>query len=82
MWDPGVPGAGPKCFLASLSLGPLRSKVLVPIFNIQLDWKRKRTCRGEESQLIKSKAFTSSLNDSSSSGFSESKSSNGDLGDL
>jgi hypothetical protein len=35
VWDPGTPGAGPKCLLASLSLGPLSNKVLVPfiIFN-------------------------------------------------
>ena len=32
--EPGVPGAAPKCFLASLSLGPLRSKVFVPIIII------------------------------------------------
>jgi len=29
--DPGVPGAGPKCFLASLSLEALSKTVLVPI---------------------------------------------------
>ena len=31
VWDPGTPGAGPKCFLASLSLEALRRRVLVPI---------------------------------------------------
>ena len=30
-WDPGTPGAGPKCFLASLSFDALRRRVLVPI---------------------------------------------------
>lgn len=30
VWDPGTPGAGPKCFLASLSLEALRRRVLVP----------------------------------------------------
>lgn len=34
MWEPGTPGAAPKCFTASLSLGPLRRSVLVPIYNI------------------------------------------------
>ena len=33
-WEPGRPGAGPQCFLASLSFGPLRSKVFVPIIII------------------------------------------------
>jgi len=32
--EPGTPGAGPKCLMASLSLGPLRRRVLVPIYNI------------------------------------------------
>jgi hypothetical protein len=31
VWDPLAPGGGPKCFFASLSLGPLRSNVLVPM---------------------------------------------------
>jgi len=31
VWEPGRPGAGPKCLLASLSLGPLRRSVFVPI---------------------------------------------------
>lgn len=31
--EPGVPGAAPKCFFASLSFGPLRSKVFVPNYN-------------------------------------------------
>lgn len=31
VWDPLAPGGGPKCFLASLDLGPLKSKVFVPI---------------------------------------------------
>merc|ERR1711967_5458 len=30
VWDPGTPGAGPKCFLDSLSLEALRRSVLVP----------------------------------------------------
>lgn len=31
VWEPGTPGAGPKCFFASLSLGPLMRRVLAPI---------------------------------------------------
>ena len=31
VWDPLAPGGAPKCFLASLSLGPLKSNVLAPI---------------------------------------------------
>lgn len=31
VWDPGTPGAGPKCFLASLSFDPLSRSVFVPI---------------------------------------------------
>ena len=29
--EPGTPGAGPKCFLASLSFDALKRRVLVPI---------------------------------------------------
>jgi hypothetical protein len=36
VWDPGTPGAGPKCFLASLSFDALRRIVLLPIKIIQL----------------------------------------------
>lgn len=42
VWEPGRPGAGPKCFLASLSFGPLRSKVFVPIIIINQIGKEKR----------------------------------------
>lgn len=31
VWECGTPGAGPKCFLASLSLEALKRRVLVPI---------------------------------------------------
>jgi len=31
VWDPGIPGAGPKCFNASLLLLPLTKKVPVPV---------------------------------------------------
>ena len=30
VWEPGTPGAGPQCFLASLSFDALRRRVLVP----------------------------------------------------
>lgn len=38
-----MPGGGPKCFLASLSLGPLSSNVFVPIVkNILINLEKKK----------------------------------------
>jgi hypothetical protein len=41
VWEPGRPGAGPKCFLTSLSLGPLRRRVFVPINHLIRNLKEK-----------------------------------------
>jgi hypothetical protein len=86
VWEPGTPGAAPKCFLASLSLGPLRRRVLVPIYNILIRIEEEKpkifTSRCGEHKLVKSEAFSSSFNDSGSCSLGESKSSNSDLGNL
>ena len=90
VWDPGTPGAGPKCFLASLSLEALSKRVLVPIkielinqkfkhYNKELNFwkeelKKRRTGWGGHDQLIEGEALTSGLDDSGSSGLGESKS--------
>ena len=92
VWDPGTPGAGPKCFLASLSLEALSKRVLVPIINQLINqklkhynkefnfWKKNRrrylTSWSCHDQLVEGEALSTSFDDSSSSGLSESESSN------
>merc|ERR1712230_2372 len=42
VWEPGTPGAGPKCFLASLSFEALRRRVLLPVGAVMTNSSRVR----------------------------------------
>lgn len=75
MWDPGSPGALPKCFNSSLTLGPLRSSVLDPIMIFEYLF----TCWVLLGKLIEGHDFTTSGNDSLAGSFSESESTNSHL---
>lgn len=55
-WDPGVPGAFPKCFCASLTLGPLNRTVPDPII---IDSVIGHTSGVLLGQLVESEYFSS-----------------------
>ena len=91
-----MPGAGPKCLLASLSLGPLSRRVLVPNYYLIRNWQtnvaskdceverlvRVLTSGGEENELVEGEHLSACLDDSGSGGLSHSEGGHCQLGNF